>query len=73
MLVNASELRRNVYSLLDQVVVTGVPIEINRKGHKLLIVSEEKPDKLKNLKKRKVINDDPQKLVHIDWSSEWKI
>ncbi len=32
MQVNPSELRKNIYNLLDQVIETGIPLEINRKG-----------------------------------------
>jgi hypothetical protein len=41
MVVTASELRMNIYRLLDQVLETGVPLEIERKGRTLQIVAEE--------------------------------
>ncbi len=47
--VNPSELRQNIYNLLDQVIETGIPLEIKRKGH-----------------------GDPEDLVSIDWSQNWK-
>ena len=71
MSLTASKLRENVYQILDQVIATGVPVEIDRKGNKVLIVPVEKPDKLANLKKRNCINGDPDDLIHIDWSGEW--
>lgn len=71
--VTASTLRQHVYTLLDQVLETGVPLEVQRKGMMLKIVPFQRPDRLKNLKRRKrVIQGDPQELVHLDWSSEWK-
>ena len=71
MLITPSMLRQNIYKLLDKVAHTGVPIEINRKGIRLKIVTAEKQSKLKNLKKRPGLNCDPEEVVHIDWSGEW--
>jgi hypothetical protein len=69
--VTASKLRENIYGILDQVLETGTPVEVIRKGKVLKIVPEQKPDKLSRLKKRKCIVGDPEDLVHLDWSSEW--
>ena len=73
MIVTPSTLRQNIYRLLDQVIETGIPIEIKRKGIILKIIPSKKKDKLENLKERNIINCEPDELVHIDWSSEWKI
>ncbi|MBL8026286.1 MAG: type II toxin-antitoxin system Phd/YefM family antitoxin [Fibrobacteres bacterium] len=71
-MITASHLRRNIYQLLDEVAVTGVPLVINRRGRCLRIVSDDsKPSILSKLKKRKIMNCDPEKLVHMDWSDEW--
>jgi antitoxin (DNA-binding transcriptional repressor) of toxin-antitoxin stability system len=72
MVVKPSQLRANLYRLLDRVLRTGEPIEIDRAGKKLLIVAKEKKSKLDNLKSRDVIVGDPEDLVHLDWSKEWK-
>ena len=72
MKISPSALRKNIYNLLDQVLETNIPIEIERKGKILKIVPEQKTDKLKNLKKHNTITGDPMDLVHMDWSSEWK-
>jgi Antitoxin Phd_YefM, type II toxin-antitoxin system len=69
--VTASKLRENIYSILDQVLETGTPVEVIRKGKVLKIVAEEKPDKLSRLKKRNYLVGDPEDIVHMDWSSEW--
>ena len=70
--ISASRLRENIYQILDQVLRTGVPVEIVRKGRKLRIVPEQGPGKLRNLKKRSCLKVDPEQLVHLDWSDEWK-
>jgi len=71
MKVTASALRQNIYSILDQVLATGEPVEIIRKGHKLRIVPEQKPSKLARLKQRSCIIGDSDSIVHMDWSKEW--
>jgi hypothetical protein len=71
MKVTASKLRENIYTILDQALETGVPVEVIRKGKILRIVPEVKPDKLSRLKKRKCIIGDPDDIVHMDWLSEW--
>ena len=73
MQITASGLRQNIYKLLDQVIKTGRPIEIIRKGKKFKIVPAEPKPKLENLKKRDILKCDPEELVHIDWSDEWKM
>lgn len=74
MAIKASKLRENIYQLLDEVARTGVPLEIDRKGKRLAIVSMEKKNKLDNLKKRDILAKGvkPEDLVHMDWSKEWK-
>jgi prevent-host-death family protein len=75
MKITASKLRENVYKILDQVLETGAPLEIERRGRKLRIVPADDPPrrKLDRLEPRpKTIAGDPQELVHLDWSSEWK-
>jgi len=69
--MTVSELRQNIYQLLDQVLDTGVPLEIERKGRKLRIAPELPPDKLDNLKRRDCLIGDPEDIVHMDWSQEW--
>jgi len=70
--VTPSKLRQDIYQLLDRVIETGQPLEIERKGRKLRIVPAESVSRLARLRKRKCIKGDPEKLVSIDWSSEWK-
>lgn len=69
--LTASKLRENIYSVLDEVLESGIPVEIERKGRILRIVPEERPSKLSRLKKRDCIVGDPLDLVHSDWLDEW--
>ena len=69
--ISVTELRGNIYKLLDEVLNTGIPIEINKGGKKLKIMSAEKVDKLKNLISRpNVIKGNPDELVDISWEKE---
>jgi hypothetical protein len=72
MAISASALRQNIYRILDRVAETGIPEEVNRRGHLLRIVSTRKKSKLANAKKRQVIKGDPDDLVHLDWSNLWR-
>ena len=71
MKVTATALRQNVYSILDQALKTGVPVEITRKGRELRIVPVQKPSKLDRLKKRNCVVGDLDDLIHLDWTHEW--
>ena len=42
--ITASKLRENVYRILDEVLETGIPVEINRRGKKLKIVRTEETE-----------------------------
>jgi hypothetical protein len=55
------------------VAKTGVPLQIERKGKRLLISPAENRRNLDCLEKHTdFIVGDPDDLVHLDWSSEWK-
>lgn len=72
MTVTASKLRENVYRILDTVLETGEAVEVVRKGRVLRIVADTPSSKLARLKKRDCIKGNPDDLVEIDWSKEWK-
>ena len=73
MALKASSLRENIYRILDQVLETGVPVEIERHGKILRIVPEEPKSKLDNLKPNPgYLRCDPDDVVHLDWSGEWR-
>lgn len=71
-MITPSEFRKNLYNMLDQVIKTGSPIEIKRKGKVLKVIIDDKPNKLKNLKKRDIIKCNPEELIYNDWIKEWK-
>lgn len=70
--IKPSQLRRDIYRILDEVLETGIPVEIDRDGRLLEIVPVEPRSKLENLKPRTYLLCDPEELVHLDWSGEWR-
>lgn len=73
MAVSTSKLRSNIYKLLDKVLETGEPLEIERKGRKLKIIAAPAPDRLARLQAhKKYLPADPEDIVHVDWSGEWR-
>jgi prevent-host-death family protein len=73
MAVTASELRANIYKILDRALETGLPVEVERKGKLLRITPVGEPSKLSRLPRRaEFVRGDVADLVHVDWSSEWK-
>ena len=70
---SATKLRANLYRVLDWVLTTGIPVEIERRGKLLRIVPAEPVEKLKRLRPHPdYLACDPDEIVHLDWSSEWK-
>ena len=70
--IKATRLRQNLYHILDDVLDTGVPVEIERNGKVLKIVSEEPLSKWERLERHEVMVESPESLVEIDWSDEWR-
>jgi hypothetical protein len=72
MALSASKLRANIYRLLDEVLETGKPLEIERNGKILVVAPKERESIWDRLPRREgFIVGDPDELIHIDWSSEW--
>ncbi len=71
--INASKLRADIYRLLDEALATGEPIVIVRHGRTLRIVPDPPARDLNALPTHPdCIVGDPDSLVHLDWSQEWK-
>ena len=64
--LTASTLRQNIYRLLDQVLESGGPLEIERRGQILRIVPPKRRSKLDSLQPRDCLKVDPEELVHLD-------
>jgi hypothetical protein len=73
-LLTASHLRQNIYRILDEVIETGQPIEIERKGRVIRIETKAEDKSIFDALTPHPgsIVGDADDLVHIDWSQEWK-
>ena len=72
--ITPTELRKNIYQILDKVLETGIPVEIIRNGKLLKIIAPEHINKLDNLISRPdTIIGDPEDLVDIHWQYEVNI
>ena len=68
-----SRLRADLYRLLDRVLETGIPLEVDRNGRRLRIVPAETGGRLANLvPDPDDLPGDPDDIVHMDWSGEWR-
>lgn len=70
--ITASQLRQDVYRILDEVLETGTPIEISRHGRVIRLVPDVTTLKLDRLIRRDVVVGDPKDLAEMDWSGEWQ-
>ncbi|MCT7972514.1 type II toxin-antitoxin system Phd/YefM family antitoxin [Laspinema olomoucense] len=69
--ITPQELSGNLDNLLDEILRTGIPLEIERGGKRLRIIPVEPLDKLDKLVYRPhVILGDPDTLVDINWEQE---
>lgn len=69
-----TELRKNIYNVLDEVLATGIPVEIIRKGKTLKIIATESVNKLQNLCSRpEIITGNSDDLADIHWDDEVKL
>lgn len=73
MILTASKLREDIYRVLDHVLATGEPVEIERNGRRLRIIADDPPSRMSRLVRRDgVVTGDSDDLVHLDWSDEWQ-
>lgn len=63
--ISLTILRQQLFKVVDRIIKTGVPVEINRRGHKLRIVPVEKASKLARLTPHKAIVGNPEDLVEL--------
>ena len=70
-MLKTSNLRADIFRLLDKVIETGHPLEIERKGKILQIVPKIKISRLQRLTKHNCIICNPEEIVHMDWEKEW--
>jgi hypothetical protein len=72
MVYSATKLRQNLYNILDRILETGIPAEIERKGKRLRIVPENPVSKLDRLEPHDTINGDPDSILDLRWDTYWQ-
>ena len=72
MKVKATQLRANIFKILDHVAESGETVEVVRKGSVLKITPDRRNRKLGALPRRKCVVGDPEDLVHVNWSAAWR-
>ena len=71
-MTSLTQLRNNLYQEIDQLIATGVPIEIPRKGHIIKIILDDAPSKFSRLKSRKrVVVGDPEAIIYNNHLEGW--
>jgi antitoxin (DNA-binding transcriptional repressor) of toxin-antitoxin stability system len=72
MTVTATELRGNLYRILDQILETGEPVDIVRGGRVIRLVPDQVRFRAADVKPHpEYVAGDPDDLIHHDWSGEW--
>ncbi len=70
--ITATELRTNVYRVLDRILETGVAQEILRGGAKLLIIpAGDRHRRLEDRPRRDGLNCTLDELIATSWEKEW--
>jgi hypothetical protein len=71
--MKATNLRKNLFRILDKAARTGKSIEIESKGRRFKIIALKPPDKFANLQKHPdVFSGELDSLIDIDWMTEWR-
>jgi len=71
--ISDAEFEKDTARILDDVIETGIPIEVERRGRRLVISPVELHRKLERLEEHAgFLIGDPDDIVHIDWSKEWR-
>lgn len=70
--MNATELRKDIYRVLDDVLESGVPQEVVRGSRTLMIVpAGGRRLRLADLPRREALTCTPDELVETSWDREW--
>jgi len=68
--LSITTLRQNLFKIVDEIISTGQPVMIERKGNKVLLSLEQQGSKLSNLRAHDCIVGDPNEIVDMEMT-EW--
>ncbi len=66
-----TQLRKELYRVLDEILESGEGVEVERAGGKVLLVPQFE-NKLDRLKKRDTIVGDPSTIDQVSWEHAWQ-
>lgn len=72
MTITTTQFGKDIHKLLDQVLESGEPLQIEHKGHRLNIIPEASLSRLQRLKSHHTVNGNPDDLVNDNWKEIWK-
>ena len=67
-----TQLRKNLYHILDQILESGEGVEIERKSGSVLLLPQRAASKLERLPRRQTIMGDADSLDQISWEGAWQ-
>ena len=73
MSISVRQLRSDLYRLIDRVIESGEPLEVERNGRVVIIAPSPVEQRLSRLVRRpEVIVGDPEALVELGFVDEWQ-
>lgn len=74
--ITPTQLRAELFRVLDQVLETGEPVEIVRGTGRIVLQRQDSPRDAQPKRKPRsnpdLVVGDPDELVHFDWMPHWK-
>ena len=70
--VTPTQLRKDLYRILDDILESGEGIEVTRSGGSIVLLPQRGPGKLARLKRRDTINGNPDDLDTLGWEGAWQ-
>lgn len=70
--INPSQLRSNLYRILDEVLESGEAVEVLRHGRRIRIVADSPPRLAALPPHPEAVRGDLEDLVELDWSEAWR-
>jgi hypothetical protein len=65
--ISVTSLRNNIYQIMDNIIKTGIPLEIERRGHtiKISLDDNKKKDRISKLVPHNTLNCDPEEIINL--------
>lgn len=70
--ITLSELRAKIFKIFDELIQSGKPLLIKRKGVLIRISAQGRTSRLARMKKRPGLLVKPEELIACEWEKEWK-